>query len=541
MTPSSPKSTSRQKQLLQTLRRERRGREQLELDLRRCRDRKEAMLRELDDVAFVADAGGILLEISASVQRMFGCSPQDCIGKPLWLFFRMEEQKSEFLQQLQREKRLENFEFEARIPPGQSRSCAIQATLYDGPGEDAGAFSGLIRDVTSRKKFERQLSDSREQLHQSQKMEALGTLVAGVAHEINNPINLIMYNLPLLKKIWSDLLPSIEKVGGDRGAKFGGLTVDFLQHNLDQMLSDMFMAANRVTKIISDLKNFARRSSVSDKQPIDVNDAVRNAMRLVQTTLRNSGVQADVQLQDSLPLMKGNLQNIEQILLNIIINAAQAIDHDRGRIRIETGLDETNGQLRIAVSDNGKGIAPEMADRLFDPFVTDKQTEGGTGLGLSVSYSLVKAHDGEIRFDSRTGHGTTFRLYFPTIDTGRRAKILVVDDDPSIRRLLNRALTRRRSYLVEEAVNGIEACIKLGTYRPEVLVLDVFMPDMDGVEVCRAIRKDAELAALHVIVTTGHPQAPKLGEVRQLGFNNILAKPFDIADFMELIDGILTD
>jgi PAS domain S-box-containing protein len=539
--PADP-TGHRRKQLVQELRRERRHRKQAECDLHRCREYRRTLLRYMDDVAFIAARDGGLLEISASAERMFGRKPEEFLGTSLGNFFRREDQKTRFLEQLQRESRVENFEFESREFSGRIRFCVINAAV-DTKGKvdgHADTVSGVIRNAAPFGRSENELSESREQLHQSQKMEALGTLVAGVAHEINNPINLIMYNLPLLQKIWRDLLPVIQRGAEDRKASYGGLTVAFLEQNLEQMLSDTFMAANRVTKIISDLKNFARRSSVSDKQPIEVNDAVRNAMRLVRTTLRNSGIQAEIRLGESLPLMKGNLQNIEQILLNIIINAAQSIDHAQGRIRIETGLSKTDGRLCITIADNGKGIAPNMVERLFDPFVTDKQAEGGTGLGLAVSYSLIKAHGGEIRFDSREKEGTTFRLFFPTVGAGKRARILVVDDDPSIRQLLTRTLTRQRSYLVEEAVNGIEACIKLGTYRPAVVVLDVFMPDMDGVEVCRAIRRDSELSGLRVVVTTGHPQDPKLREVRRMGFTNILAKPFEIGEFLELIDTVLT-
>ncbi|HHP7234037.1 MAG TPA: ATP-binding protein [Desulfobacterales bacterium] len=539
--PADP-TGHRRKQLVQELRRERRLRKQLESDLHRCREYRRTLLNYIDDVAFIAARDGQLLEISASAERMFGRKPEKFLGTSLGTFFRREDQKTRFLEQLQCESRVENFEFESREFSGRTRFCVIDAAVDTNGKVDghADTVSGVIRYAAPFERTENELSESREQLHQSQKMEALGTLVAGVAHEINNPINLIMYNLPLLQKIWRDLLPVIQSNEDDRKASYGGLTVAFLEQNLEQMLSDTFMAANRVTKIISDLKNFARRSSVSDKQPIEVNDAVRNAMRLVRTTLRNSGIQAEIHLGESLPLMKGNLQNIEQILLNIIINAAQSIDHAQGRIRIETGLSKTDGRLCITIADNGKGIAPNMVERLFDPFVTDKQAEGGTGLGLAVSYSLIKAHGGEIRFDSRKKEGTTFRLFFPTVGAGKRARILVVDDDPSIRQLLTRTLTRQRSYLVEEAVNGIEACIKLGTYRPAVVVLDVFMPDMDGVEVCRAIRRDNELSGLRVVVTTGHPQDPKLKEVRRMGFTNILAKPFEIGEFLELIDTVLT-
>jgi len=184
---------------------------------------------------------------------------------------------------------------------------------------------------------EEALKESRRQLQQAQKMEALGTLVAGVAHEINNPINLIMYNLPLLQKIWGDFLPLLmeqKKLFPDQ--KFGGFTYEFLKDNLPQLIADMDMAANRVAKIVSDLKNFSKQSNVAEKSALQLNTAVKNALRLSQTTLRKSGVHIELELGEDLPLMQGNLQSIEQIILNIIINAIQSIDHDNGKIRIRT-------------------------------------------------------------------------------------------------------------------------------------------------------------------------------------------------------------
>ncbi|MDP4858594.1 MAG: ATP-binding protein [Desulfobacterales bacterium] len=391
------------------------------------------------------------------------------------------------------------------------------------------------------KEAEAELEKSRAQLYQAQKMEALGTLVAGVAHEINNPVNLIIYNTPLLQKVWSDLLPVL-KAHRDEAPhrKYGGLTVDFLDQNLLQLISDIEMAAGRVAKIVTDLKNFARLPIATEKQPISVNEAVANALRLVHTTLRNAGVTIEKQLAEDLPLISGNLQNIEQIIVNILINAVQAIDHSQGRIRIETGIRPADGRLHLSIADNGRGVDPVLVDRLFDPFVTDKQTQGGTGLGLSVSYNLVKSHGGDIAFESRPGKGTIFHIDFPTLATGKPAKILIVDDDPVIRRMLTRALTDRSAYLVDEAANGVEACLKLGAYRPDLLILDIFMPDMDGVEVCRALKKDPALAEVKVIVTTGHPQHPKLAEVDRLGFKNIRSKPYNVSELIEFIDNILT-
>ncbi|MEE9536055.1 MAG: ATP-binding protein [Desulfobacterales bacterium] len=389
---------------------------------------------------------------------------------------------------------------------------------------------------------EEALKESQQQLHHAQKMETLGTLVAGVAHEINNPINLIMYNLPLIQKIWSDLLPVLmEKKERVPHQKFGGFTYEFLEDNLTQLVADMDMAANRVAKIVSDLKNFSKQSNVAEKSTMQVNAAVKNAMRLAQTTLRKSGVRIQPDLDENLPLIKGNLQSIEQIILNIIINAIQAIDHMDGIIRITTGFQRKDARICLQITDNGSGISDAIADKLFLPFVTDKKAEGGTGLGLSVTYGLVQAHGGDISFETREGNGTTFTVLFPTLLKREAIKILIVDDDQTIREMLIEALTRNRDrpYLIEEAANGIEATIKLGTYRPDLLILDIFMPEMDGLEVCRIIKNEPELSDMKVIISTGYPEHPKLDEMAKMGFSNVIYKPFDLLEFVKKVEPIL--
>ena len=387
---------------------------------------------------------------------------------------------------------------------------------------------------------EKALREIQPQLQQAQKMETLGTLVAGVAHEINNPINLIMYNIPLLKKIWVDFMPLLmERRQKEPERKFGGFDYDFLSDNLGQLVVDIEMAAQRIAKTVSDLKNYSRQSNVAEKVPLQVNSAVKNALRLAQPTLHNSDVKITLNLADDLPDIEGNLQSIEQIILNITINAVHAVDHNRGEIEISTGLRIKDGMVYIRITDNGRGISPAISDKIFLPFVTDKQSESGTGLGLSVTYSLVKAHDGKIDFETSQNRGTSFNVYLPTLLKHRAAKILVVDDDDAIRELLIESLTMDGKYLVKEASNGTEALIKLGTYRPDLLVLDIFMPEMDGLEVCRNICSEPELSELKVIITTGHPNHPKLDEVFKLGFTNILSKPFDLLNLAQEIETIL--
>jgi signal transduction histidine kinase len=204
--------------------------------------------------------------------------------------------------------------------------------------------------------------------------------------------------------------------------KYGGLTYEFLKENLPQLLSDMELAANRVAKTVNNLKNFTRQSSITDKMPMELNMAVLNAVRLIDTTLRKSNILLEFELDEKSPMIEGNLQSIEQIIMNIAINATQAIKHTKGEIKISTGLQKASGKAYITVSDNGQGIDPTITDKIFDPFVTTRQTEGGTGLGLPITYNLVEAHGGEITFKSKEGEGTSFTIAFPSI-TDTKAEV----------------------------------------------------------------------------------------------------------------------
>jgi CheY-like chemotaxis protein len=153
----------------------------------------------------------------------------------------------------------------------------------------------------------------------------------------------------------------------------------------------------------------------------------------------------------------------------------------------------------------------------------------------------VQAHGGDITFDTRQAKGTTFTISFPTLIRAEAAKILIVDDDHTIRAMLTEALAlkRRRPYLIEEATNGIEASIKLGTFRPNLLILDIFMPEMDGLEVCRIIKNEPELTDMKVLISTGYPDHAKLDIIAKLGFENVIYKPFDLREFVQRVETIL--
>lgn len=426
--------------------------------------------------------------------------------------------------------------FRHQLADGEFRTVEMQT----GPvaGGDGPLLFFVMHDITERERILEALGKSQEQLQQAQKMKALGTLVAGMAHEINNPINLVMFNIPLFRRVWNDLLDVLrEHARLHPERKYGGLSVKFLEDNLDGLYADVEMAANRVAKIVSDLKNFSRQTKTTEKKPLDLNTVVQNAVRLAQTVLRKSPTEIVLELAEDLPLFQGNLQGLEQIVLNLSLNAIEAISHDAGRIVIATQWDKGNHRLLLTVADNGKGIDPALAGELFDPFVTDKQNQGGTGLGLSITYSLVKAHEGEIDFQSKPGKGTSFTVTFP-LEEPCTHKILIVDDDDQIRAMLLWALERRR-FQARDASNGIQACILLGSFHPDVLILDLSMPEMDGLEVCRTIKSEPDFDDVKVIITTGFVHDPRIEEIRRLGFTDILAKPVEISDLMGKLDEVL--
>ncbi len=391
------------------------------------------------------------------------------------------------------------------------------------------AVGGVCCNISEQKGIEKQLV-------QAQKMEALGTLVTGVAHEINNPINLVLFNLPLFEKMWRDLLPILDAQSENmQDKKIGGLPLDFVKQNLPRLISDMEMAANRVAHIVSGLKGFARKSNPIDKFDVQVNEAVQNAARLAEATIKKSKAVMDMNLAPDLPMLYANMQNIEQIVLNLIINALESIGHDHGEVKIATEWRPESQSIVIVVSDNGRGVNPKVAEKIFDPFVTDRQFAGGTGLGLSVTYNLVKAHKGDIYFETQSGMGTRFFVVLP-VDLKRKPfKVMVVDDDKDFRGLITRAIKGHINCTVEDFENGAEALIRMGSNPPDLLILDMFMPEMDGLGVCRAIKNELGLEQVKVIIVTGFPDHPNLYEAAHMGFNQILTKPLALEPFKKMV------
>jgi len=245
------------------------------------------------------------------------------------------------------------------------------------------------------------------------RLAAVGELAAGVAHEVNNPNGMIRRNLDFVGDVLNDALPLLAERDDAGQLVLGGVDLAVVREQLPQLLDDMTRGSRRIGEIVRDLKDFARDDSPDDATIFDLNEAVAAAVRLLDSTIRKAtdhfGLKQDARLRP----VTGNLRQIEQVVLNLVQNACQALPDRERAITVTTRYDAVRRRNLVEVADEGCGIAPDDRERIFEPFFTTRRESGGTGLGLSVSLRIVKRHDGSLDFDSPPGRGTVATLSLP--------------------------------------------------------------------------------------------------------------------------------
>jgi polar amino acid transport system substrate-binding protein len=272
----------------------------------------------------------------------------------------------------------------------------------------------LALEVSERKHALEELKLHQDKLIQADKMASLGILVAGVAHEINNPNGLILLNMPILKEVYRDAEEVLEEQFQHRGDfTLGGLPYSRMRDEVPHLLDEMQEGANRIKRIVEELKDFARQDTTAAVENVDLNLVVQTAVRLVDSSLRASTRRFVTQYAATLPPILGNAQRIEQVVVNLLLNACQALSDREHGIFLSTTHNLAAETVTVTLVDEGIGIAPEHLARLTDPFFTTKRESGGTGLGLSVSSTIVKEHNGLLTFESVPGAGTTVTLTLP--------------------------------------------------------------------------------------------------------------------------------
>jgi PAS domain S-box-containing protein len=510
------------------------ARKQAEQELRR-----QALLFEnFYDGVVVADLAGRILDFNPSAERMFGHGKADAVGLTLFSLLHpgeLDSLTSVIQDALERTGRWTG-EVEFRRRDGTACSCeCVMVPLRDTEGR-AIASVMVLRDITERKHLQARLV-------MADRLASLGTLGAGVAHEINNPLAYMLVNLHLLR------------TGLEQLKDFTPVSV---LEPLGQLVQETTEGAERIAGIVRDLKTFARGEQDSRLGPVDARRAVELACKMADNMLRH---RARLKLEfDAVPQVEANEARLGQVFLNLLLNAAQAIpegepaERHQITVRLRAG---SPGQVVVEVRDTGVGMTPEVLSRVFDPFFTTKAVGEGTGLGLSICHGIVESMGGAISAESKPGQGSTFRVLLRTAsaDSGNltrptlrlpvpavqpvpvespRARVLVVDDEPHVTTALQRALGSEHE--ISTAHNARDALRMLEQDRRfDVILCDVMMPGMTGMDLYAELGRASPDMAGRVVFMTGGAFTPRAVTFLREVPNQKIGKPLNLEELRMLV------
>ena len=386
-------------------------------------------------------------------------------------------------------------------------------------------IEAIVRDVSDRKKRDDQSRDGRYQMLQAEKMAALGQTISGVAHELNNPLATILS--------WSERLA---------------------ERNVDektrQGLEVILGEAERAARIVRNLLTFARKRQTT-RAMVDLNQVVRETLALRAYEQKVSNIQVVEALATGLPEVFVDGHQIKQVLLNLIINAEQAClgANGRGTIVVRTMHDTDRGSAVLEVNDDGPGIPEDRQGKVFDPFFTTKEVGQGTGLGLTVAYAIAREHGGRIWLESKKGQGASFFVELPisgqhlnppaaraaqqpiSLEAFKDLRVLVVEDEPALAQAVAEALGDA-GFKVDRASDGEEGLTRLTEANYDLIVCDLKMPRIDGMQFYRAMAAATPALARRVIFVTGDVAGTDAERFLEETGCRWLSKPFRLGDLL---------
>ncbi len=481
--------------------------------LRRATGEKLArVLHDSPDLILTTDREGRVTELNREASRLTGIAREEALGRPCEHLLGLGANPG-LLEKVRADGTVPTFSSRIRRRDGSEVEMDLRTSALR---DDAGAVTGTVwigRDVTD-------LRAAQLQLLQAEKLSTIGRVVAGVAHELNNPLTGVLGYSQLLLAREGD---------GSRGRE----------------LERIHASALRCQRIVEDLLAFARAHK-PERRYVGINAIVERTLDLKRYNLEVNDVEVVSELCPDLPCTMLDGQQIQQVLLNLLGNAQQSIAAARrrpGRIVVRTSL--ADGAIRVEISDTGEGMETETLSRIFDPFFTTKAQGEGTGLGLSVSYGIVKEHGGTIYARSQRGVGSTFVVELPVwreegaepeameapraarAPGGEGGRILVVDDEPMIVDLLTDVLAGA-GHQVDGAADGSEACRMASSGAYDLVITDVRMPRMNGMDLYRNLLSVRPEMARRVLFMTGDLMDREVARFLTETGAPTLYKPLDI-------------
>lgn len=517
--------------------------------VRRTTEKYRTLVESMNDGLLVVDLANRITFVNPALRELLGQSEVVMLNQSIHRFLVREDQEVFRAEVRQRERRAR---FELRIVPrsGDPIPVMVSSSPFYQNGKLVGTFA-IVSDLREQKKAQAksvqmhgeivqsnerlqqsmgELQTMHQQLIQAEKLSALGELISGVAHELNNPLTGVMgYSQLLLGADCSDKIKS--------------------------SLSKVHSEAVRCQKIVQNLLQFARRHK-PEKCSVDINEVLEAALELRKYQLKVDNIEVVRELDERLPATTGDFHQLQQVFLNIINNAQQAMvgAHGRGRLILRTHLE--GEEIVVSFIDDGPGVPEDQINKIFDPFFTTKAPGKGTGLGLSLSYGIIQDHDGTIGVRSTYGEGTTFQVVLPLLSPDllepRSAveeapapspvgcQILVVDDERVILDLLATIL-ETSGHRVDTATNGKRALEMLKKVRYDLIISDMKMPDIGGEVLWELVHASDPEMSRRIIFSTGDTVNPATRAFFERTGNHYLAKPFRVEDVDRTVQKALSD
>ena len=504
----------------------------------------EALKSAIFDHAFAAlvstDAAGRIVEFNPAAEAMFGRRRAEVLGRPVsevMIPERFRPAHDAGIRRLQAggEGRVLGKRMQMHAQRADGTEFPMEMVLWRTAAGGEVFYTASIADVSERHDAARQIERQREALRQSEKLTAMGSLLAGVAHELNNPLAIVMGRAGLLEEKCED------------------------QPALKADAARIREAAERCGRIVRTFLDMARNRP-SRRSPVSLNEMARAAAEMLLYGYQTHDIELDLALADGLPSVQADADQVGQIVMNLLVNAQQALSGFDGvrRVRVETGVQPGPGAREtwvwLRVADNGPGVDDAARARLFEPFFTTKAEGAGTGLGLAVSRSLARDHGGDVVLESRGAEaGASFLLVLPLVaaeaaDAPResaaepapapQARLLVVDDEADLAALM-RDLLESAGYDVATAESGAIALELLDTARFDAIVSDLRMPDMDGAGLWREVSARHPELAGRMLFVTGDTLSPNARQFLKDSRGLSLDKPFSKADLLAKVAALL--
>lgn len=366
-------------------------------------------------VIFISGSNNIIDANPAAV-HLYGFARQELIEKGMSSFVDMENQKTFkwLLSNIDLEKDL-SLEKQIHIrKDGTKIIVNVRGKLIR--LQQSQVLYCTFRDITEELRREEEARLMQARLIQTDKMASLGLMVSGVAHEINNPNNFIMFNAPIIAEAWKDAFPILKEYRRENGEfSLAGLSFSELQEIIPKLISGILDGSQRIKKIVENLRDFSKKDRRGLRRDVDINQVMREAAALLETQIKDSTDYFHFDCGDSMPVIKGNPHQLEQVIVNLLINSLQSLPNKKRGVWLSSKWDEETDSVVVKIRDEGLGMTREVLEKIMEPFYTTKQNTGGTGLGLFISYGIIKEHKGTMDFQSEVNKGTQVSIKLPAV------------------------------------------------------------------------------------------------------------------------------